>query len=232
MTVVRGGLCACVMLCLLPRLIAAQQTAPDPPPAPGVAPQATVFDLHTETTEDHAGVDLERVTAEDEASLSFFDGWSLSGNSKWTDARGFRSSPLRGSATTTSVALSPSWLALGPTWDFNLRASKTGPGGLRFNARAGGTSGGRLPLFASDFLSGDGPAGPAFEALDPATRGTIWSAGVAVDRVFELGPVDVSVFGEALFISGRAPGEAGGQPPPGVQFDTPIRLTTGVGVKF
>jgi hypothetical protein len=153
---------------------------------------------------------------------SFFADWSVTSDSAWTSVPGFETTP-HGLRKTT---LSPSWLALGPWWQFNVRASTTAPGGIRVTARAGGTAGQRLPASAVDLLDG-GPPDPAFAVLDPAMRQTIWSAGIGVDRTFRLGQVDVTLFGEALFVTGDAPGTTAPQ-----NDDTPVRATAGMQLKF
>jgi hypothetical protein len=164
------------------------------------------------------------------AERPLFHDWSLDGGSSWSAAHGFQ---IRGDGTIALVpGLSPSWLAMGPSWDFTVRAGATGPGGVRFTAKAGGTSNGRMPLFASPMLVAGGAAGPMNQQLDPAQRDQIWSVGAEVERVFDLGRIDLALFGEALYLGGKRPVETGAAPPPGVKSEKPVRLFGGVGLKF
>ena len=164
------------------------------------------------------------------AQRPLFHDWSLDGSASWSAPHGFQ---MRGDGTMAPVAgLSPSWLALGPSWDFTIRARATGPGGVRFTAKAGGTGNGRMPLFASPLLVGQGTAGPLNQQLDPARRDQIWSAGAEVERVFDLGRIDASLFGEALYLAGSLPGDPKTPKPPGVKSEKPVRLMGGAGIKF
>jgi hypothetical protein len=213
---------ACVWLSL-PSPAGAQPQAPPPPPA------VTLPDPHAVEL-DAAGqgrkMDLKAKPVPADRPL-FFD-WSLEGSSSWSAAHGFQ---VRGDGTVAPVpGLSPSWLALGPSWDFNVRAGMTGPGGVRFTAKAGGTSGGRMPLFASPMLVAGGAAGPLNQQLDPAQRDQIWSVGTEVERVFDLGRIDLSLFGEAVYLGGKLPIDTAA--PPGVKSDKPLRLMGGAGIKF
>jgi hypothetical protein len=202
--------------------------APASPP-PGEAVEApTPRRLDFSAAGEQQPVELKRTWTPEQTPL-FFD-WSLEGRSSWSAAHGFQ---IRGDGTAAPVAgLSPSWLALGPSWDFTLRASASGPGGVRFTAKGGATHGGRMPVFASPLLVGQGTAGPLNQQLDPAHRGQIWNAGVEAERIFDLGRADVLLFGEALYLAGSKPGNQTRPPLAGVKSDKPIRVTGGVGVKF
>jgi hypothetical protein len=206
--------------------VLAQEPAPPPPREAAQAPEPRRFDLSA--AGEQQPVKLKRDWTAEETPL-FFD-WSLDGRSSWSAAHGFQ---MHGDGTVAPVAgLSPSWLALGPSWDFTLRASATGPGGVRFTAKGGATYGGQMPLFASPLLVGQGTAGPLNQQLDLAQRDQLWNAGVEAERIFDLGRVDLLLFGEALYLAGAKPGDQTRPPPPAVKFDKPVRVTGGVGVKF
>lgn len=222
-----------ILACLIVALVAivagpvlAQEPAPPPRGESTQASEPRRLDLSA--AGEQPPVELKRDWTPEETPL-FFD-WSLDGRSSWSLAHGFQ---MQGDGTVAPVAgLSPSWLALGPSWDFTVRASATGPGGVRFTAKGGATYGGRMPLFASPLLVGQGTAGPLNQQLDPAQRDQIWNAGVEAERIFDLGQVDMLLFGEGLYLAGGKPGERTRPPPAGVTFDKPVRLTGGVGVKF
>jgi hypothetical protein len=206
--------------------VPAQEAAPSPRGEAVQASEPRRLDLTASGEPDR--VQVKGGWAPDEKPL--FHDWSVDGRSSWSAAHGFQ---VRGDGTVAPVAgLSPSWLALGPAWDFTLRASATGPGGIRFTAKGGATYGGRMPLFASPLLTGEGTAGPLNQQLDLAHRDQIWNAGVEAERIFDLGRVDLLLFGEALYLAGGKPGDQTRPPPAGVTFDKPVRLTGGVGVKF
>ena len=220
---------ACLIVAL-EAVVAGQVLAQEPaPPLPGDAvPASEPRRLDFSAAGEPAPVELKRLWAPDEAPL-FFD-WSLDGRSSWSAAHGFQ---MQGDGTVAPVAgLSPSWLALGPSWDFTLRASATGPGGVRFTAKGGATHGGRMPLFASPLLVGQGAAGPLNQQLDLAHRDQVWNAGVEAERIFDLGRIDLLLFGEAVYLAGSRPGDQTRPAPAGIKFDKPIRVTGGVGVKF
>jgi hypothetical protein len=153
---------------------------------------------------------------------SFFADWSVSSDAAWTSVPGFEATPdgLRKST------LSPSWLALGPAWRFTVKASSRGPGGIRLTARAGGTSGQRLPESAAEVLD-RGPARPEFATLDPAMRQTIWSAGLLAERTFRLRQLDLTLFGEALLLTGEPPGTKAPK-----NEKKPLRTTAGMRLEF
>ena len=214
---------ACVALSL-PVSAAAQSPSQEPVLTPPVS-RPLVIEAEGERERDRL-----KITAEP-AERPLFHDWSLDGSSSWSGPHGFQ---MRGDGTMAPVpGLSPSWLALGPSWDFTLRARAQGPGGVTFTAKAGGTSNGRMPLFASPLLVGQGTAGPFNQQLDLAHRDQIWSAGVEVERVFDLGRIDLLLFGEALYLGGQLPGDRSTAPkPPGVKVDKPVRLMGGAGIKF
>ena len=218
------------LIVALKAIVAGQVLAQAPAPRPrGEAVQASEpRRLDFSAAGEQQPVELKRSWTPEETPL-FFD-WSLEGRSSWSAAPGFQ---VQGDGTVAPVAgLSSSWLALGPAWGFTLRASASGPGGVRFTAKGGATYGGRMPLFASPLLVGQGTAGPFNQQLDLAHRDQIWNAGVEAERIFDLGRVDMLLFGEALYLAGGKPGDQTRPPPAGVKFDKPVRLTGGVGVKF
>jgi hypothetical protein len=209
-----------------PGQVSAQE--PAPPPRSEVAPASGPRRLDLSAAGESPPVELKRDWTPGDTPL-FFD-WSLEGRSSWSAGPGFQ---MEGDGTVAPVAgLSPSWLALGPSWDFTLRASATGPGGVRVTAKGGATSGGRMPLFASPLLVGRGTAGPFNQQLDLAHRDQIWNAGVEAERIFDLGRIDMLLFGEALYLAGGKPDDQPRSPPAGVKFDKPVRLTSGASVKF
>lgn len=218
---------ACLIVALEASVAGLAQAPTSPPPREAAqAPEPRRLDLSA--AGEQQPVELKRDWTPEETPLLF--DWSLEGRSSWSAAHGLQ---VRGDGTVAPVAgLSPSWVALGPSWDFTLRASATGPGSVRFTAKGGATYGGRMPLFASPLLVGQGAAGPLNQQLDLAHRDQIWNAGVEAERIFDLGRVDLSLFGEAVYLAGSRPGDQTRPPPAGIKFHKPIRVTGGVGVKF
>ena len=218
---------ACLIVALL-AMTAGRVLAQEPAPPGETVATSGPRRLDLSAAGEPERVPLKHSWAPDERPL-FFD-WSLEGRSSWSTAHGFQ---MEGDGSIAPVAgLSPSWLALGPSWDFTLRASASGPGGVRFTAKGGATYGGRMPLFASPLLVGRGTAGPLNQQLDPAHRDQIWNAGVEAERIFDLKSADLLLFGEALYLGGSKPGDQTRPPPAGAKSDKPIRVTGGVGVKF
>jgi len=214
-------------LCVIGFTVAAHAQEPVRDDEQGDARPPRRLELRAPPLDDSPKVTFPRESIE----RPLFGGWTVESSATWSDGTGF---PISTTTPRAGTRPEPSWMIGHPRWNVAARFRQAGPGGLTFTAKAGARRGSMLPPFLTDIIGTNTVIDIPADNMDPASRQTFVDIAAGVERGFDVGPVEIRLFGEGTLAAAIrksalqpvVPGAGAPMKPDGAA------LRFGVGLKF